>query len=137
MTVRPVIGSQEDLDSAELEDIKDFFRKYYSPSNASLAIAGDFDSAEATGLIERYFGDIPAGPAINRVGRMDSPLKGEVGLTMRDKVQLPRLSLVWPVGLMFDDDEAPLDVLATVLADGKSSRLYRSSTMANRSSRTS
>ena len=121
----PVIGSQEDLDAAELEDIKDFFRKYYSPSNASLAIAGDFDSAEATGLIERYFGDIPAGPAINRVGRMVSPLKGEIGLTMRDKVQLPRLSLVWPVGPMFDDDEAPLDVLATVLADGKSSRLYR------------
>ena len=119
------IGSQEDLDAAKLDDVKDFFRRYYAPSNASLAIAGDFHSAEVKHLIERYFGNIPPGPSINRIGRMESTLKGEVRLTMRDKVQLPRLYLVWPSFPMFDKNEAPLDVLGTVLGDGKSSRLYR------------
>ena len=122
----PTIGSQEDLDAALLEDIKDFFRRHYAPSNASLAIAGDFDGEEAKRLIELYFGDIPPGPAITRVGRMDSSLTGEVSLTMRDKVQMPRLYLVWPGCPGFDRDEAPLEVLAAVLADGKSSRLFRS-----------
>ena len=121
----PVIGSQEDLEAALLEDVKDFFRKYYAPSNASLAIAGDFDTQEALRLVELYFGDIPPGPDITRVGRMGSTLQGEVDMAMRDRVQLPRLYLVWPSCPMFHSDEAPLDVLATVLADGKSSRLYQ------------
>ena len=122
----PVIGSQDDLDSASLDDIKAFFRRFYAPSNASLALAGDFDIDEAKRLIELYFGDIAPGPAINRVGRMDSSLRGEVRLTISDKVQLPRLYLVWPSCPMFDEDEAPLDIVATVLGDGKSSRLYKS-----------
>ena len=122
----PTIGTQEDLDAALLEDIKDFFRRYYAPSNASLAITGAFEKDEAKRLVELYFGDIPPGPAITRVGRMDSSLTGEVRVTMRDKVQLSRLYLVWPSYPTFDTDEAPLDVLATVLGDGKSSRLYRS-----------
>ncbi len=121
-----VIGSQEDLDAALLDDIKDFFRRHYAPSNASLAIAGDFDPAEAKRLVERYFGDIPPGLPVTRVGRMDSSLKGEVHITTQDKVQLPRLYLVWPSGPMFDQNEAPLELLASVLGDGKSSRLYRS-----------
>jgi zinc protease len=121
----PTIGSQEDLDAATLEDVKSFFRRFYAPSNASLAIAGDFDPDYARRLVERYFGDIPPGPPINRVGRMDSDLKGRVSLTMVDNVQLPRLYIVWPSGPAFDRDQAPLDVLASALADGKSSRLYR------------
>jgi zinc protease len=121
----PVIGSQQDLDSASLEDVKDFFRRYYSPSNASLAIAGDFERDEAVRLIELYFGGVAPGPAVNRVGRMDSPLTGEVRLTVSDMVQLPRLYLVWPSRPTFDQDEPPLDMLATILGDGKSSRLYR------------
>ena len=120
------IGSPEDLDNATLEDVKAFFRRYYAPSNASVAIAGDFAPDEVVRLVERYFGDIPPGPPINRVGRMDSDLRGQVALTMRDKVQLPRLYLVWPTGPLFGEDQAALDVLATVLGDGKSSRLYRS-----------
>ncbi len=122
----PTIGSQEDLDAALLDDVKDFFRRFYTPSNASLAIAGDFESSEAKRLVDRYFGDIPPGPAGDRVGRMDSTLRGEVRVTMHDKVQFPRLYLVWPSGPMFDEKEAPLDVLGTILGDGKSSRLYRS-----------
>ena len=121
----PTIGSQEDLEAASLEDVKDFFRLYYAPSNASIVIAGDIDPEEARNSVERYFGDIAPGPPITRLGRMDSDLRGEVTLTMRDKVQLPRLYLVWPTVPLFDPDEAPLDVLAMVLGDGKSSRLSR------------
>ena len=122
----PVIGSQKDLDAAHLDDVKAFFRQYYAPSNASLALAGDFESGDAKRLVEHYFGNLTPGPAVTRIGRMDSPLSGEVNLTMRDKVQLPRLYLVWPSGPMFDQDEAPLELLAAVLGDGKSSRLYQS-----------
>ena len=120
------IGDPEDLDAATVDDIKAFFRRFYTPSNASLAIAGDVDTDGVRRLVERYFGDLPPGEPINRVGRMDSDLRGQVSLTMRDKVQLPRLYLVWPTGPLFDSEQAPLDVVSVVLGDGKSSRLYRS-----------
>lgn len=121
----PVIGSQEDLNAASLDDVRGFFRTYYAPSNASLSIAGDFDPEAVGRLIERYFGDIAPGPAIDRVGRMNSGLTGEVRLDMRDRVHLPRLSLAWPTGPMFSDEEAPLDILASIMGEGKSSRLHR------------
>ena len=122
----PVIGSMEDLDAAELEDVRAFFRKYYAPSNASLAIAGDFDPGEARRLVERYFGGLPPGPPISRLGRMESDLRGTVSLSMRDRVQLARLYLVWPTGPIFGPDEAALTMLSDVLGDGRSSRLYDS-----------
>ena len=119
------IGVPEDLDAATLDDVKSFFRRFYHPSNASLAIAGDFDPDEARRLVERYFGDLEPGPAINRVGRMDSDLRGSVSLSMRDRVQLPRLYLAWPGPPDFDDDQPALDLLSAVLGAGKSSRLHR------------
>ena len=121
----PIIGSQEDLTAAELDDVKAFFNKYYSPNNASLTIAGDIDLEDTIEQIERYFGSLPPGPTVDRVKQMDSPLVGESRLDMRDKVQLPRLSLVWPTGPMFGPDEAALDLMASILGDGKTSRLYR------------
>ena len=120
------IGDPADLDSASLDDIKAFFSKYYSPSNASLAIVGDFDSEATRRMVEKYFGDIPAGPSIDRVGRMDSKLRGQVTLTTSDSVQLPRLYLNWPTNPNFDRLQAPTDLLATILGGGKSSRLYKS-----------
>ena len=119
------IGVPEDLDAATLDDVKSFFRRFYAPSNASLAIAGDFDPDEARRLVERYFGDLEPGPAINRVGRMDSDLRGSVSISMHDSVQLPRLYLAWPTPPDFDDDQPALDLLAAVLGAGKSSRLHR------------
>ena len=121
----PTIGSQEDLDAASLDDVKSFFRRFYSPSNASISIAGDIDPDGTRDLVERYFGEIPPTPAVNRIGRMASTLSSETRLDFHDKVQLPRLYLVWPSTPAFDEDEAALDVLGTVLADGRSSRLYR------------
>ncbi len=122
----PTIGSQEDLDAAELDDVKDFFRQFYAPSNASIAIAGDIDLDNTRRLVERYFGDLPPGPPINRIHRMDSELKGTASLVLRDRVQLPRLYLVWPTAPAFDDEQPALEVLSAILGDGKSSRLYRS-----------
>jgi zinc protease len=120
------IGSQKDLDAAALEDVKDFFRRYYSPSNGSLAIVGDFQRDEALELVNRYFGDLPPGPPLPRMGRRDSPLAGRVELEMRDKVSLPRLYIAWPTPPDMDPDDAPLDLLQGVLSDGLSSRMHRS-----------
>lgn len=122
----PVIGSQEDLDAATLDDVKGFFRRFYAPSNASLAIVGDVSAAEAHSKVERFFGDLPPAPVVPRLGSMPSSLKGCVSVDMEDKVQLPRLYLVWPTGPISDPDQHPLDMLGAVLGDGKSSRLYRS-----------
>ena len=121
----PTIGSQEDLDAAELDDVKAFFRRFYAPSNASLTITGDFEPESVSRLVEKYFGDLPPGPPIDRVGRMGSDLRGEVTLTLRDRVQLPRLYLAWPTGPAFESSEVALQLLSMVLAGGKSSRLYK------------
>jgi zinc protease len=121
----PTIGFHEDLDSATLDDARTFFKRFYTPSNASLAIAGDFQLEETRKMVERYFGDLTPGPALPRARRTDSPLQGHVNLTLHDRVLLPRLSLVWPTVPRFHQDEAPLSILASILGDGKSSRLYR------------
>ncbi len=119
------IGSQEHLNTANLEDVKDFFRRFYSPSNSSLAIAGDFQRDQALALVEKYFGDLPPGPPVRRIGRFDSALPGRVELEMRDKVLLPRLYISWPAPAEFTPDEPPLEVLRAILGDGLSSRLHR------------
>ena len=131
----PVIGSHEDLENASLEDVKSFFRRFYTPNNASLAIVGDFDLDEARGLVEGYFGDIPAGEEVRRIGRMDTSLSGAVELTEYDRVQLPRLYMTWPTVPGFSDDQPALELLAGVLGDGRSSRLYRSLVYEDRSAR--
>ena len=119
------IGSQEDLDAASLDDIKSFFQRFYSPSNGSLAIAGDIDREATLELVDRYFGDLPPGPPVRRIGRFDSGLAGRVELEIRDRVSLPRLYIAWPALPESHPDEASLELLRAVLADGQSSRLYR------------
>ena len=120
------IGSQEDLDAASLDDVKDFFRRFYGPSNASLAIAGDFHPAQALELAQRYFGDLPPGENVPRIGRQDSALAGRIDIEMRDKVTLPRLYLAWPAPPEGHPDDAPLELYQAVMSDGLSSRLHRS-----------
>lgn len=120
------IGSQEDLDAASLDDVKDFFRRFYSPSNSSLAIAGDIDRDQALEFVNRFFGDLPPSPPVQRRGRHDSPLSGRVELEMRDRVTLPRLYMAWPTPPSLGPDDAAMELLRGVLADGLSSRLYRS-----------
>ena len=119
------IGSQEDLDAASLEDVKDFFRRYYAPSNASLSIAGDIDPDAALDLAHRYFGDLDPGQPARRTGRADSPLSGRIDLQMTDRVTLPRLYAVWPAPANLSGADAAGDILRAILADGQSSRMYR------------
>ena len=120
------IGSQEDLDAASIDDVKDFFRRFYAPNNASLAIAGDIDVADTKRLVEKYFGDIPPAEPVARIERWAPRLDGEVRVNLEDRVQLQRLFLAWAGPPRFDADEAPLDVLVSVLGEGRSSRLHRS-----------
>lgn len=122
----PTIGFHEDLDAATLEDVKAFFRRYYTPRNASLAIAGDFDLEDARGLAERYFSDLPSGEALTRVTASKAPvLSSSKSLTLHDKVFLPRATVVWPTVPRFHADEAALSVLGTILGDGRTARLHR------------
>ena len=121
----PVIGSQEDLTAASLDDVKEFFRQYYTPNNLSLAIAGDFDPAEAKRLVEKYFGGLPPGPALDRparwVPRLDTPRIVEVN----DRVSLERVYFGWPGPEYFGEGDADLTLAARVLTDGLSSRLNK------------
>jgi len=121
----PTIGSQEDLDRADIEDVKDFFRKFYHPSNASIAIAGDIDPQRTLSLAEQYFGNLPPGPTIDRFHQLDSALKGQTWVTLEDSVSLPRLYLAWPTKPEFTEEQAALDVLSVIMSDGRSSRLER------------
>ncbi|MDA0262895.1 MAG: pitrilysin family protein [Chloroflexi bacterium] len=120
------IGSQEDLDAATLDDIKNFFKRFYSPTNASLAIAGDIDPGQVLELVNHYFGDLPPGESVPRRGRHDSSLNGRIELEMRDKVTLPRSYVAWPTPPEGDPDDAALDVYQAIMSDGLTSRLHRS-----------
>jgi len=121
----PVIGSMADLSAATLDDVRNFFQTYYTPNNATLAIAGDVTPSEARLLAQRYFGDIPAGPTVTRPTPPAVLLTADVYGTIEDRVQTPRVYNAWHTQKAFATDDAGLDVLANVLAGGRSSRLYR------------
>jgi len=120
----PVIGSMADQQAATLEDVRQFFQTYYTPNNATLAIAGDITARDARQLAERYFGAIPRGPAVTRTPPPPVSVAG-VGAVLEDRVQVPRVYDAWHTVKAFSADDATLDVLANVLAGGRSSRLYR------------
>jgi zinc protease len=121
-----VIGSIPEIQAASLEDVRAFFREFYGPQNASLAIVGDFDPAQARELVARYFDAIPAGPAVKRPEVPQPKLAGVVRQTLEDPVaEVPRFDLVWPGTVMFAADEPAGDVLAEVLAGSDASRLTR------------
>ena len=122
----PVIGSMADLSAATLADVKNFFRTYYAPNNATLVIAGDFNVDSAKALVKHYFGDIPRGPQIPpRPSPAPVVIPRDTFLVLQDRVQLPRVYYTWPSVKNFAHDDAALNVLASVLADGKNSRLYK------------
>ena len=119
-----VIGSMEDLSAASVEDVKAFFRTFYVPNNATLVVAGDFDPARARALVEQYFGPIPKGGVVLR--RTAPPaVPSAHAIAMEAKVQQPQLTLAFPTPANFAPGDRELDVLANVLGNGKSSRLYK------------
>ena len=122
----PTIGSMADLSSASLENVKDFFRTYYAPNNATIAIAGDFDRDSVKTWIQRYFAQIPRGPA--EPMQRTAPgvvLARDTAVVLEDRVQLPRVYYAWHTVKAFAPDDAALDVLAFILAGDRSSRLYK------------
>jgi len=121
----PTIGQIADLHAAQVEEVRQFFATYYHPANASIAIAGDVDTDDALAMIRRYFEEIAPGPSVTAVRPADPVLQGETRLLIEDRVELPRLYLAWITPSMFADDDAELDLAADILANGKTSRLYR------------
>ena len=123
----PTIGSMEDLDAASLEDVAAFFRTYYAPNNAVLAIAGDVEPAQARAWVERYFGEIAPNPKIPPLGDMSVPptLGGESREVIEDRVPLPRHYFGFRAPCFGDPRLDALEVAAQILAGGKGSRLYR------------
>ena len=122
----PVIGSMADLSAASLADVQNFFKTYYTPNNATLTIAGDFDPATVKKLVAQYFADIPRGPDVKR--RVTVPavsIPRDTFLVLEDKVQLPRLFYAWHSVKGFSKDDAALDLLAQIVANDRNSRLYK------------
>ncbi|NVJ24847.1 insulinase family protein [Myxococcus sp. AM011] len=121
-----VIGSMKDLDAATPEDVKSFFRQWYAPSNATLAVVGDFDVAKTKALIEKYFGSLPSHPKPTRPEVASVKLSKPVVIRQEERVAtLPLLSIQWLTPGYFQEGDATADVLATALGTGKASRLYR------------
>ena len=118
-----VIGSPEDLNAASVADVVDFFKTYYTPNNLSLAITGDFDIAQARRLVEKYFGPIPPGPALDRPKHWIPVLESPKTIEVNDRVPRERTYLAWPSPAFFDPDDGVLDLASSILADGLSARL--------------
>ncbi|HST59137.1 MAG TPA: pitrilysin family protein, partial [Longimicrobium sp.] len=118
------IGSMADLDAAQLEDVNQFFRTYYAPNNASIAIVGDVDPAQVRQWVERYFSWIPRNTDVQRPTNPMPQLAATTYTTREDRVTLPELTMIWRTDKRFSQDEAALNVLADLLTSGKSSRLY-------------
>ena len=120
-----VIGSMADLSAASEEDVKNFFRLYYAPNNASLTIVGDFDPAQAKAWVRKYFDDIPRGKPVTRPTVAPVTLDAEKRLTYEDRVQVPRLYVNWPTVGEKSDDRFGLQMLGAILAGPRTARLTK------------
>ena len=118
------IGSMADLDAASLEDVKNWFRANYGPNNAVLVLAGDIDVAKARTLVNKYFGDIPRGPEPRRFAVAVPKRTVTTRETMHDAVANPRLIRTFAVPARTDKATPLVDIAATILANGATSRLY-------------
>ena len=120
-----VIGELEDLDAAELDDVHEWFRTYYGPNNAVIAIAGDIDPQTALAKVEQFFGDIPPGPPLPRYERWIPTRTGEQREVMEDRVPQARIYKSWVAPEWGAEGADYLDIAASVLSTGRNSRLHR------------
>ncbi len=121
----PAIGSMRDLECATLEDVTGFFRRFYGPNNATLAIGGDIDPEATLALVDTYFGSLPRGPDVPPPAPRPALLSQEKRVALEDRVQLPQVTLTWPTVEAGHADEAALDLLADVLSANRGSILDR------------
>src|SRR4029453_16464417 len=109
----------------KLDDVKAFFKQYYTPNNASLAIVGDFDKAKTKQLVEKYFGPLKRGPAVTKAAVPQPVLTGAKKVVVQDRVQLPRVYMAWMTPAFFKPGDADADAAASAIGGGNSSRLYK------------
>lgn len=121
-----VIGSLEDLQNATLQDVKDFYNRWYVPNNATLVIAGDFNSEQAKEWVHKYFDEIPRGDEIEPLPDMPVSLDETKKKYYEDNfARLPELRMVWPGVDLYHEDAYALDILTELLSDGKKAPLYQ------------
>jgi len=119
------IGRHEDIEAATLTDVSAFFEKWYVPNNASLSICGDFDPQTAKALVEHYFGPIPRGEEVHSITQAQAELTEETVITKHDEVPHAKVWIVWITPALYEDGDAEMDIISSVLSSGKDSRLYQ------------
>jgi zinc protease len=120
-----VMGSHADIQAAKLEDVRNFFKLYYAPNNASLAIVGDFDPAQAKQWVEKYFGPLKRGAPVPKIAAVTPPIAAERRAVIQDHVELPRVYMAWLTSPSFKPGDATADLTSSILGGRKSSRLYK------------
>lgn len=118
-----VIGSHADIEAARIADVRDFHQQYYTPNNATLAIAGDFDPKKLKDLLTKYFGPIPQGPAVAPVTATTAPITSQRRATVTDTVRLPQLRIAWITPPAYTPGAYDADTVAFALGGAKASRL--------------
>lgn len=119
------IGYIEDLNRVDVGDLKRFFLRWYGPNNATLTVAGDVNPAEVVKLAEKYFGPIPKGPEVKNLEKKGSDIKTDRYISYEDNIRFPLLQVTYPSVPAYDKDEAPLEVLSSILAEDKNSIFYQ------------
>lgn len=122
----PTVGWMEDIARFTIEDLKAYYRTYYNPTNAFLVVVGDFKREDLLPMIEKVFDPVAKGIGPKQVEYLDPPQAGERRISVKREAQLPYLVMAFPVPNLRDPDSYVLDVIATLLSGGKSSRLYQS-----------
>jgi zinc protease len=121
-----VIGSHVDIQAAKLEDVRRFFKLYYAPNNATVAIVGDFEPATAKRWVEKYFGPLARGPEVPKIRATTPPITSERRAVVSDQVELPRVYIGWLTPPIYKPGDAEAALAAQILAGDKASRLYKS-----------
>jgi zinc protease len=121
----PVIGWPSDIEAWTIDQLRDFYRQYYAPNNASLLVVGAVEPDEVFALLERHVGPIAAQPAPRAVTTVEPEQQGERRVVLRRDAQAPLLLMAWHATRASDDDAVPLELLNAILTGGDSSRLHR------------
>ena len=128
----PVIGWIEDLNRADLNDLKRFFLRWYGPNNAALTIGGDIDPMQTLEWVNKYFGSIPAGPDVEDLPKMPAEIESDRYVTLEDNIHLPALAMIVPTVHADHPDEPAIDAAAKILGQGQASLLYQRLVQTNR-----
>ena len=119
------IGYVEDLNRVNVNDLKNFFLRWYGPNNATLTVVGDVKAADVVALVEKYYGTIPRGPEVKPMAKMPASFTGDRYISYEDNIRFPQLTIARPGVPSYDADEPALDALCNIISEGKSSVFYK------------